>query len=125
MTRYISACAVMSGALALGGCWQYGTYEYHQAQYLHRTDTITMTAGNDQEINEATQVIDPWPKSAGNRRIPGHGERMVNAAERYRARQSGSGGGNGNGGQPGQPGAPQGGGADASQRQGSNGTSSP
>jgi uncharacterized membrane protein YgcG len=91
MRRPISFIALASSALALGGCW-HSTYEYPSAQYLHRTDTITMSAGNAQEINSTTQVINPWPKSAGNRHIPGNGDRMVNAVTKYRAKQSGSGG---------------------------------
>jgi uncharacterized membrane protein YgcG len=103
MRRPISFIALASAALALGGCW-HDTYEYPSAQYLHRTDTITMSAGNAQEINGTTHVIDPWPKSAGNRHIPGNGDRMVNAMAKYRAKQSGSGEQAGQGGQSGQGG---------------------
>ena len=91
MSRHIRAMACMSAALELGGC-SYGTYEYPAAQYLHRNQTITMSAGNAQEINEATQVIDPWKRGVGNPRIPGNGDRMVNAAERYRAKSTAPGG---------------------------------
>jgi hypothetical protein len=87
--------------IGLTGCW-YGTYEYPPAQYVHRTDTITMSAGNAQEINEATQVIDPWKRGTADPRIPGHGERMGNAAERYRAKASATGN------PTGQPGTPSG-----------------
>jgi hypothetical protein len=92
MTRSISNAALMSVCLALGGCG-YGVYEYPSAEYLHRTDTITTSAGNAQAINEVTQVIkpNPWDKSAHNRRIRGNGDRAVNAVERYRAKQSSSG----------------------------------
>src|SRR5260221_14611889 len=54
------------------------------AQYLQRSDKITLSAGNAKEVNAATHVIDPWPPYVGNRRIPGNGERMVGAVERYR-----------------------------------------
>lgn len=101
MTRHISTFGLIFAALALGGC--YGTYEYPQAQYLHRTDTITMSAGNAQEINAATQVIDPWRPGVGKRHIPANGARMVNAAERYHAKASGSSGPAVQGAQPGGP----------------------
>jgi hypothetical protein len=87
----------LAAAVLLGGCG-YGTYEYPPAQYVNRSQTITMSAGNAQEINEATQVIDPWRREARKRRIPANGERMVNAAERYRAKTSAGSG-------PGQSGA--------------------
>jgi hypothetical protein len=96
MTRPVRIVACVAAALGLGGC-AYGTYEYPAAQYLHRSPTITMSAGNAQEINEATHVIDPWKRGVGDPRIPVNGERMANAAERYRAKSTG--------GQAGQPGA--------------------
>jgi hypothetical protein len=54
------------------------------SQYLQRSNKITLSAGNAQAVNTATHVIDPWPRYVGNRRIPGNGERMVSAIERYR-----------------------------------------
>jgi hypothetical protein len=54
------------------------------AQYVHRSDKITLSAGNASAVNTATHVIDPWPRYVGNRRIPGNGERMAGAVERYR-----------------------------------------
>jgi hypothetical protein len=93
MKRSISNAALMSLCLTLGGCG-YGVYEYPSAEYLHRTDTITTSAGDAQAINEVTQVIkpNPWDKSARNRRIRGNGDRAVNAVERYRSKQSSSSG---------------------------------
>jgi hypothetical protein len=52
--------------------------------YFQRTDKITLSAGNAKEVNAATQVIDPWPRYVGQRRIRFNGERIVSAAERYR-----------------------------------------
>ena len=57
--------------------------ETNGAQYIHRSDTITLSAGNAKDVNAATQVIDPWPRNVGNRRIPANGERMVGAVQRY------------------------------------------
>ena len=53
-------------------------------QYFQRKDTVTLGAGNAKEVNSATHVIDPWPRYVGNTRIPGNGERMAGAVERYR-----------------------------------------
>jgi hypothetical protein len=53
-------------------------------QYFQRKDTVTLGAGNATSVNSATHVIDPWPRNVGNTRIPGNGERMAGAVERYR-----------------------------------------
>jgi hypothetical protein len=60
-------------------------YEDPAAEYLHRSDTITLSAGNAKEVNATTHIIDPWPRHAANRRIPGNGERMVHAIEHYKS----------------------------------------
>lgn len=52
-------------------------------QYVQRTDTVTLAAGDAQDVNASTQTINPWPPYAANRRIPGNGPRMVGAVERY------------------------------------------
>jgi len=79
--------AALSLAVCVGGCWGAVT-EHPAAQYVHRSDTITLSAGNAQEVNEATQVIDPWRRGVGDPRIPANGERMVGAVERYRKQQT-------------------------------------
>jgi hypothetical protein len=53
-------------------------------QYFQRKDTVTLGAGNAPAVNSATHIIDPWPRYVGNTRIPGNGERMAGAVERYR-----------------------------------------
>ncbi len=75
----VRATLVLSFALTVGGCW--GT----SAQYANRTDTITTSAGDAQEVNSAIHIIDPWPRYVGNRRIPGNGERLSGAVQRYRS----------------------------------------
>ena len=52
--------------------------------YLQRIEGITPGAGDAKDSNAVTHVIDPWPPYVGNRRIPGNGERMAGAMERYR-----------------------------------------
>ena len=55
-------------------------------EYLQRTDTITLGAGNAKEVNAAIHTIDPWPPRVGDPRIPANGERMVGAINRYQGR---------------------------------------
>jgi hypothetical protein len=54
------------------------------AMYFQRKDTVTLGAGNARDVNAATHIIDPWPRHVGNRRIPGNGDRLSRAVERYR-----------------------------------------
>ena len=87
----------------LGGCWS-GLYENPAAQYVNRTDTITLSAGNAKDVNAATHVIDPWPRNVKDRRISGNGERMVGAVQRYQRPQNGRTPGQGQGRPGGVPG---------------------
>src|SRR6266404_2169991 len=75
-------------AAAVGGCWS-GIYENPAAQYVARSDTVTLSAGNAKDVNAATHVIDPWPRNVKDRRISGNGERMVGAVQRYQRPQTG------------------------------------
>jgi hypothetical protein len=84
IVRTIVAAAL---AAACGGCWS-GVYENPAAEYLHRSDTITLSAGNAKDVNAMTHIIDPWPRHVADRRIPGHGERMARAMERYKSGQA-------------------------------------
>jgi hypothetical protein len=53
-------------------------------QYFQRADTVTLSAGNAQEVNTRIHEIDPWPRYVGNNIITANGERLAGAAERYR-----------------------------------------
>jgi hypothetical protein len=86
MRIIIRILASISVAVAAGGCWPYGN---EGAQYFHRTDTITLSAGNAKDVNAATHVIDPWPRHVGDRRIRANGERMVGAVQRYQQNKQG------------------------------------
>lgn len=97
MNRFLITMLLMVVAVILGGCWSRG--ESPGTEYFQRIDTITAGAGNAKDANAAIHVIDPWPPRAGDQRIPGQGERMVNAIDRYKGR------GTTGGGQQ-QPGAP-------------------
>ena len=81
----IIRAAILTGlAAAASGCMT--EYPNPATPYVQRTDTVTLAAGNAQAVNAATQTIDPWPRYAGDRRIPGNGPRMVGAVERYQGR---------------------------------------
>lgn len=58
--------------------------QYPFDEYLQRSDRVTLGAGDSKAANEATHIIDPWPAYAGNRHIPGDGQRMSGAIERYK-----------------------------------------
>lgn len=66
------ALAALIGALA--GC----------SEYLDRRDTIYLGGGDSVATNEATQMVDPWPRASSNRNIAYNGEKMESAVERYR-----------------------------------------
>jgi hypothetical protein len=83
MMKIIRTLAAVAIAGAGAGCWPYGN---EGAQYFHRSDTITLSAGNAKDVNAATHVIDPWPRQVHNRRIPANGERMVGAVQRYQGK---------------------------------------
>jgi hypothetical protein len=89
MMKIARAVAAVALAAACGGCWA-GPYDNPAAEYLHRSDTITLGAGNAKNVNAMTHIIDPSPRQAADRRIPGHGERMAHAMERYKSGQTGS-----------------------------------
>ena len=104
-------------AATLGGCWS-GIYENPGAQYVARSDTVTLSAGNAKDVNAATHVIDPWPRNVKDRRISGNGERMVGAVQRYQRPQTGRTPGQGQG----RPGATTGEGAGGTAPGGAPGT---
>jgi hypothetical protein len=82
-TRHIIAFTILVGGSFTGS----GALAWDQepfAMYFQRSDTITLGAGNAKSVNAATHIIDPWPRYVGNRRIPGNGDRLSRAVERYR-----------------------------------------
>lgn len=84
MSRVFFSSILTFMATTFSGCSQYAT---ENDQYLYRIDPITLSAGNAKDVNAAAQIIDPWPRYVGNRRIPANGERMVGAVQRYQGRQ--------------------------------------
>jgi hypothetical protein len=79
---YVFASAALLAGLACtpAAAWDQDPF----AQYLRRSDSITSSAGDAKSTNSVTHIIDPWPPYVGNRRIPGNGQRMSGAVERYR-----------------------------------------
>src|SRR5450432_1040670 len=82
LTRNLTLLILFS----VGGCTQttrYAAVDPTQ-EYLQRADTVTLSAGNAKEVNTRIHEIDPWPRYVGDTRIPGNGERMAGAVDRYR-----------------------------------------
>jgi hypothetical protein len=52
-------------------------------RYAQRSDTLSVVSGDARNVNAATQIINPWPVYARDRRIPASGQRMVGAIDRY------------------------------------------
>jgi len=52
------------------------------SDYLQRSDTILLGAGNAKDANAAIHIITPWPPYVGNRRIHIDGRRAVEGVER-------------------------------------------
>lgn len=85
MLKFSSVLALASLVTAACGCASaaYADDEFF-APYFQRRDTVTLSAGNAKAVNAAAQIIDPWPRYVGNRRIPADGQRMVAVHHRYR-----------------------------------------
>jgi hypothetical protein len=94
MKTIVLGLVCLSISMSTARCWDW-TQEWEGSQYIQRSDTITLGAGNAKDVNAATHVIDPWPRNVGRRRIPANGERMVGAMQRYLGRQRGQAGAGG------------------------------
>lgn len=75
--------AALMAALALCGCAGGQSADDRFQAYVLRIQPVTATAGDAQAVNEATHVIDPWPRYVRNTRIPADGARGVNAVNCY------------------------------------------
>lgn len=84
MMKAIAVVSVIALLFCVGPVVRAGDVDDIVAPYLQRTDSIAAGAGNAKAVNSVTHMLDPWPPYAGNRRIPGNGERMSGAVERYR-----------------------------------------
>jgi len=52
------------------------------SDYLQRSVTISMGAGNAKDTNAAIHTINPWPRNVGNTRIHTTGRQAVGSVER-------------------------------------------
>src|SRR6202521_2165782 len=84
MLKISRVLALASFVTTAGGCATAAYADDFFAPYFQRKDTVTLSAGNAKAVNAASQIIDPWPRYVGNRRIPANGERMAGAMLRYR-----------------------------------------
>jgi hypothetical protein len=66
--------------------WCY--YDHEHDQYLRRSDTITLGAGDAVAHNNAVHTINPWPSWARNDRINLEGNRAALAIKRYQENKS-------------------------------------
>jgi hypothetical protein len=87
--------SAMLGVLFAGGCAPtpvatvqiYNPADSYQ-EYVQRSDKVTLTAGDAQEVNSRIHEIDPWPRNVGNTHIAVNGDRMVDAMYRYRCNKA-------------------------------------
>jgi hypothetical protein len=54
------------------------------SEYFDNRDAISLNGGNSVATNEATQMVDPWPRESADRNIAYNGDKMQSAVERYR-----------------------------------------
>jgi hypothetical protein len=85
MLRLTNILLLLPLAGAVAGCANDHVYDPHG--YLDRRDSIELTAGDANASNIAMQMVDPWPRYAGNKNIAYNGQRMQAAVERYRNNQ--------------------------------------
>ena len=91
MITLVKYSAALLALLGVGGCATnvVPTYQIYNPvdgvqEYTQRADTVTLSAGDAQDVNTRVQEIDPWPRYVGNKRIDADGQRMAGAVERYR-----------------------------------------
>ena len=72
-TDRLKALCVLVPAPGLGGC----------VDYLSRTDTVTLEAGDAQAWNRVVHAADPWPPYVADTQIGGGGQRTARVMQRY------------------------------------------
>jgi hypothetical protein len=84
MTRLSGLTALIS-LMAVSGACAGEDYPFldELTRYAERIDTLSVVSGDARNVNAATQIINPWPRYARDRRIPANGQRMVGAINRY------------------------------------------
>ena len=82
MARFVGLTVLLVIASGLARAGDYPFLD-ELTRYAERIDTLSVTSGDAQDVNAATQIINPWPSYARDRRIPANGQRMVGAINRY------------------------------------------
>ena len=82
MARFVGLTVLLVIASGLARAGDY-PFLAELTRYAERIDTLSVTSGDAQDVNAATQIINPWPSYARDRRIPANGQRMVGAINRY------------------------------------------
>ncbi|HEY6618038.1 MAG TPA: hypothetical protein VIY68_00685 [Steroidobacteraceae bacterium] len=72
----------MIGTIVLPGICNAQAVDDPFSDYLQRSDSIALSAGNASRANAAIQTINPWPPYAWDRRITIDGRRAVDSMER-------------------------------------------
>ena len=88
--RSAASLAALGLAAALGGCSPGVPFDDPTAEYTQRTMLVSTVGGDSQAANTAMQTATPWPRNVMNTNIPGDGQRMVKAVERYESGSSAS-----------------------------------
>ena len=89
MITLVKNSAALLVLLGVGGCATYvvPTAQIYDPvdgvqQYTQRADTITLSAGNAQDVNTRVQEVDPWSRNVGDNRIAGGNNSRAFAGER-------------------------------------------
>ena len=83
MVKLSSLSALAFAAAASAALAGDQSFEDIFGYYFHRTDSVTVGAGDAKNVNAASEMLDPWPPYVRNRSIPGNGSRMTGAVQRY------------------------------------------
>ena len=81
MKRLCLAIALTGAIIVPSGCRAQAVDDPF-SDYLQRSDSIALSAGNAGNANEAIQTITPWPPYAWDRHVTMDGRRAVDSMER-------------------------------------------
>jgi hypothetical protein len=85
MNRHVGFFAAVIGliaAVAFSGACKAQAIDDPFSDYLQRSVTITMGAGNAKDTNAAIHTINPWPPYVGNTHIHTTGRQAADSIER-------------------------------------------
>jgi hypothetical protein len=71
--RYLKVVLCAGLAAGLAGC----------VDYVKRSDTVSLSAGETQAWNKVVHIADPWPPYVMDTDIPGDGQRTAGVIQRY------------------------------------------